>query len=135
MQKSDTMVKVWNRNKFDYSEIYNGKMVEIKAHGFVEMEYEQANRFMGKISPIKKDKHGIPLPSSYKKLEMDPEDKRKAELCLRNETEEKLKKTFVCFKCSKEFSTKTRLLAHVKENHMDDLADETTRDEVEDMEA
>lgn len=78
----DTQVKLYNRNKYDYSEIFNGVHIHIPASGHVVMDYEQANRFMGKMPAIKKDKHGNQLPETYKWLEMDIEDKRRAELAL-----------------------------------------------------
>jgi len=106
MAKSDTIVKVWNRNKYEYRELFKGKEIVIAAGKFVEMDYEQAISFLGKMCPIKKDKHGVCLPDSFKKLEIDQDDKRKAELSLRDEAEERSKKTFVCMKCMKEFTSK-----------------------------
>jgi hypothetical protein len=133
MQQLDgTQVKLWNRNTHPYSEIFNGKLIEIPANEYVVMDYEEANRFMGKWCPIKKDKGGTPLPSSYKMLAIDPKDKSRAEAFLRNESEVKAKKTFVCHCCGEEFEKKKALIDHVKKKHMNDLADEKTREELED---
>jgi len=70
------------------------------------------------------DKGGIQVPSSYKWLEMDTDDKRRAELNLRNESEEKSSKVFVCMACNKEFSSKKSLINHSKEKHSDILLEE-----------
>ena len=134
MKLEGTQVKLWNRNKFDYSELYRGEQINIKAGGYVVMDYEQANRFMGTMTAVKKNKGGVPMPESFKRLEMDADDKRRAELYLRDETDQKAKKTFVCFKCNEEFKSKAALLVHVKDEHMDDLADRKTREQVEEME-
>jgi len=131
---SDTMVRVFNRNRFDYEEMYNGTLIKIKAGGFVTMDYEQATRFMGKMIPMIKDKGGIQKPESYKWLEMDQDDKRKAESSLRNEAEEKAQKTFVCMKCNKEFTTKAALIKHAKEKHLDDMVESKTKEDIEETE-
>lgn len=132
-----TQVKVLNKNSHPYSEVFNGKIIEIPANGHVLMDYEDANRFMGKWCPIKKDKGGTPLPSSYKMLAIDPDDRARAEAFLRNDIDTKAKgqKTFVCHCCGDEFEKKKALIAHIKKRHMDQLVDDKTREELEDLDS
>ena len=132
-----TQVKLLNKNSYPYTEVFNGKIIEIPANGHIVMDYEEANRFMGKWCPIKKDKGGTPLPSSYKMLAIDPEDRARAEAFLRNESDIKSKnqKTFVCHCCSEEFEKKKHLISHIKKKHMDQIVDEKTREEIEDMDS
>jgi len=120
----DLTVKLWNRNKLDHNEKWRDKDISIPAGGYIKMDYDEANRFMGQMFTPKFDKGGIQVPSSYKWLEMDTDDKRRAELNLRNESEEKSSKVFVCMACSKEFSSKKSLINHSKEKHSDILLEE-----------
>ena len=113
----DMTVKVHNRNKFDYTEKFRDKDIFIPAGGNVMMDYDEANRFLGQYVTPKKGKDGVHLPSSFKRLEIDKEDRRRVELVLRNESEDKSKRVFVCMACGKEFGSKSSLLAHSKEKH------------------
>ncbi len=45
--------------------------------------------------------------------------------------EEKSSKSFVCFRCGKEFKSKKVLMKHVKNSHEDELVDEDTRAELD----
>lgn len=112
----DSIVKVYNRNDHDYSEKFNGKEIYIKAKSFVKMDYEEANRFMGMLPQFKRLKDGQQDPVSFKWLEMDKDDRKRVELALRNESEEKAKKVFVCHACGKEFDDKKSLSKHAKEH-------------------
>lgn len=124
------MVKIYNRNQYDYQEKYRDKMVMIPSGGFIEMDYEEANRFLGKMPEFKRLKDGQQDPRSYKWLEMDKDDRRRVEMALRNEADEKSKKVFVCHACKKEFEDKKELLKHVKKEHMSQL-EEKAREELE----
>jgi hypothetical protein len=134
MKLGELQVKLYNRNTYDYNEVFRGEPIHIKAGGYIVIDYEKANLFMGTMCSVKKDKGGKALPESFKKLEMDKEDRRRVELFLRDEKEEKARKTFVCHKCNEEFRSKASLVEHVKDEHLDDLADRKTREEVEEME-
>lgn len=113
----DTNVKVYNRNSFDHVEKFKGGIVTIKANSFIEMDYEEANLFLGQMFPPKFDKNGLQKKESFKRLEIDQADKKKAELHLRNEKDEKAKRIFVCMACGEEFKSKKELLKHCDENH------------------
>jgi hypothetical protein len=124
----DMMVKVHNRNKFEHREKFRGKEIVIPAGGYLSMDYDEANRFLGQMFSPKYDKGGVQTAQSYKWLEVDKEDRRKVELSLRNETEEKSKRVFVCMACGKEFQSKSALSSHAKEKH----AEIMVKDEDED---
>lgn len=132
LKNMDFSVKVYNRNKFDHKELFQGKDVLILAGKHVVMEYDDAHKFLGQMFNIKLDKGGQQDPRSFKWLEMDKEDKRRCELLLRNESEEKAKKVFVCHSCGDEFKDKKTLLKHIKDEHLDDLVDEDAKEQLED---
>jgi uncharacterized C2H2 Zn-finger protein len=98
------------------------------------MDYDAAQSFLGQFTPVVRMKDGTSDPRFLKKLEIDKDDARRCELVLRNEQEEKAEKVFVCQACMKEFSSKKSLLKHVKDNHMESVADKKSRDEIEDTE-
>lgn len=114
---SDFMVKVYNKGEFDYSEKFRGREIFIKANGFVKMDYEEAHLFMGQMQSFRRKKDGTQDPRTFKKLIMDHDDRRRVELLLRNESEEKSKKIFVCMACKKEFTSKKDLIKHSQEEH------------------
>jgi hypothetical protein len=118
---SDFLVKIWNKNEYDYTEKFRGKEIYIKSGGHHKMDYEEAHLFLGQMPEFKRRKDGTQDPRSFKKLLMDHEDRRRVELILRNEKEEKSKKVFCCMACGKEFNTKAQLLAHSKEEHSEIL--------------
>jgi hypothetical protein len=124
----DSVVKIYNRNEHDYVEKFQGKELFIKAKGFIKMDYEEANRFMGQLPQFKRMKDGHQDPVSYKWLEMDKDDRRRVELGLRNESEEKAKKVFVCHACGKEFDDKKTLLKHAKEHESMLVKDESDKE-------
>jgi hypothetical protein len=115
----DSQVKVHNKNDYDYSEKFQGNEIHIKSKGYIKMDYEEANRFLGKMPDFKRLKDGTQDPRSYKWLEMDKDDRKRVEMSLRNETEEKAKRIFVCMACKKEFDSKAALIRHSKDEHSD----------------
>lgn len=116
-------VKVWNRNKYEYSEMFAGKEIVIPAGKHITMDYEQAQIFLGRMGKFIRTKDGQQDPKSFKWLEVDKDDKRRVELSLRNEQDEKIKKVFVCHMCGEEFSSRKSLLAHSTKEHADDLVE------------
>jgi len=124
----DSMVKLHNRNEYDYTELFRSQPIFIKAKGFIKMDYEDANRFLGQMPEFKRLKDGTQDPRSFKWLEMDKEDRRRVELALRNESEEKSKRIFVCHACGKEFDDKKALSKHAKEHESMMVKDESDKE-------
>ena len=131
----ETTVKVWNRNTYDYSEEFRGKKITIPASDFIEMAYDEAVLFLGSFTPIVRKGDGTFDPRSFKKLEIDKDDKAaiRAERMHSMDADEK-EKVFVCHACAKEFLTKTGLEKHIKSKHMSDMADKEAMKELHDRE-
>jgi len=125
-------VKVWNRGPHEYREEFKGEKIKIKPGGYVEMDYYEAEQFLGTFRPIFKDKSDRQDKRSYKCLEIDPDDKKRYLDHANNNTG--VEKAFVCHMCSKEFLTKKGLLRHIKSKHAQDMVDEEARDELLDNE-
>jgi uncharacterized C2H2 Zn-finger protein len=126
--------KVYNKGTFDHKEMFQGKEIIVPAGKHIMMDYDAAQSFLGQFTPVVRMKDGTSDPRFLKKLEIDKDDARRCELVLRNDQEEKAEKVFVCQACMKEFSSKKSLLKHVKDNHMESVADKKSRDEIEDEE-
>ena len=124
----DTTVRIHNRNKFEHKEMYQGRTIIIPANDCIKLDYEEAQRFLGQMFTPKFDKGGVQVAQSFKWLEMDQADKKRAEAVLRNE-EDKSEKVFVCMACSKEFATKKSLIAHSKKEHSDSLVGDPEKDD------
>ena len=129
----NTVVRVHNKNDHPYKELFKEQWIIIPPKKAVEMDYEDAIKFLGQMIPIKKMKDGRQDPTSYKWLEMDGEDRIRAEAFIRGEVEAKSDKVFVCMKCNKEFKHKKALLNHIKEKHYEDLADDESKEIIDDM--
>jgi len=129
----DLNCKLYNRNGFDHKEMFQGKEIMIHANSHIVMDYDAAQSFLGQFTPVVTRKDGTTDPKFHKRLEIDKDDARRCEMSLRNELEEKSTKVFVCQQCMKEFSSKSSLLKHVKNNHMGQIADKDSREEVEDL--
>ena len=64
-------VRVWNDNRYPYSETFKGQKIEIPPKGFIKMDYEEAIEFKGTYCPIHRDGDGQPLPTSYKMIRVE----------------------------------------------------------------
>jgi hypothetical protein len=128
-------VKVWNRNSFDHKEKFKGSIIEIPAHKFIEMDYDEAVLFRGQFFNPQFGKDMVQKPESYKWIEIDPEDRAKV---LKERAsdggESDVEKIFPCHVCAKEFRTKNGLLKHIKDKHQDIMVDKDARDELLDNE-
>ena len=128
-------VIIRNLNKYDYSELFKGQMIQIPAGGFIEMEYFEAHQFLGKMNNIVKDKDGNIDPRSYKYLAVDEESKKQALDELNNAgSSEERKEVYICHACAKDFRTKNGLLKHIKDKHSHLIVDKDARDELLDDE-
>ena len=107
------LVKVWNENRFPFSQFFRERTVTIPAGGFVEMEEDEAWDFHGSYSPVKRDGDNQPLAESFKMLRIETPPKAAPK-----------KPSFMCHKCSVEFPSAVALENHIDARHLDDLVDE-----------
>lgn len=61
-----TLVKVWNRSKYDWKERFKGEEIKIPAGSFIEMEYLDGVEFAGQFSGLPPSDH--PKPEMFHKL-------------------------------------------------------------------
>lgn len=66
------MVKVWNKNEFDYKEKFRDQHIHIPAGKYILMEAEEAHIFKGTFSPIIVDGDGNKIPEGFKMLRIEP---------------------------------------------------------------
>lgn len=64
-------VKVWNDNKYDYTESFRGKDYKIPAGQFVEMEFDEAHAFQCSFSKIIRDADGNHDPRGFKMIRLE----------------------------------------------------------------
>ena len=111
-------VKVWNRNHYPFSQEFEGENLYIPAGHFIIMDFEKAHKFKGTYSPIELDAGGVPLPKSYKKIEI--EQIGEAELPKINQHR--------CQACGFIGLDKKDLDDHINEKHIYDLVDNKERE-------
>lgn len=112
-------VKVWNDNVHDFSQVFKGDRITIKAGEYIEMDYWEAKSFLGKGSPILRDAAGVPRPESFKKL--------------RIEGKPSAFETVQAFKCHADgtlHATKEALDEYVRAKFSDRIAEESVREEI-----
>lgn len=105
--------QVWNKHPlgFTHKEKFRDETIEIKAGGYVLMDYEDAVQFRGQFMPMKKDGMGQPDPKFFKCIELKQHD----------ESAEPEKKKFVSMMDGREFQTQAELDAYVKSNFADQV--------------
>lgn len=136
MSLPNTLVKVWNRNTFDFKQKFKDDDIFIPAGKSIEMDYFEANDFLGKFHSILIRKDGTQDPRTFKMLEIDKEDLKR----YRDERdghagkEDENKTSWKCPVCSKDFITQKGLLTHIKGKHQDAMVDKEARDELLDRE-
>jgi hypothetical protein len=65
------LVKVHNNNVHPYKEEFRGRMIEIPANDFIEMDEDEADYFLQAFVFPKKDSQGRPDPLYFKKLKIE----------------------------------------------------------------
>lgn len=112
-------VKVWNDNTYPYSEQFRGEPIHIPSKSWIEMELYDAHQFIGQMPPnIKCDASGKQMAESYKMLRIENLGGAKAP-----------QTKFICMQDGREFQTQTALDEYIRENHMDSIVDEKSKDE------
>lgn len=61
--------RVWNDDSKPYREMFKEQLIEIPSKGFVEMDFFEANLFMGQFTPIRKNGLGDELTCKRLRLE------------------------------------------------------------------
>ncbi len=115
------LVKVWNKNKFDYNEKFREKQISIKANGFILMDRDEAEVFQGTYAGRMKTGDGQDDPRGFKMIEID---------YLGYDADEPVVSTaFVCHADGKTFQSKAELDAHETQ-----YKDRIVKDEVAEQE-
>lgn len=65
------LAKVWNRNSYDFTQVYKGEKIHIPAGKFIEMEYFEAKAFASYPSPMKKNGQGVDDPAYFKMIDIE----------------------------------------------------------------
>lgn len=116
------MVRVYNDNVHPYSEKFNGQNINIPPKGFIEMDFYDANLFLGTMpGNLEVDASGIQKPTSYKMLRIQKE--------WSSEPQTEVKK-YICHACNKDLLTKSAYESHIEEFHLDDFADKETKEAI-----
>ena len=137
MALPNTIVKVWNRNSYDFKQMFKDSEIFIPATKHIEMDYFEAVDFLGKYHPIVMRKDGTQDPRSYKKLEIDKSDLKRyidERDGQAKDEDDSAKSSWKCPVCTKDFKTQKGLLTHIKANHQDAMVDKEARDELSDRE-
>lgn len=112
-------VKVWNDNKYPFKQRYQDRDINIAPGKFVMMEHDDAHQFLCMFHPIKMNADGRPDEQTRKALRIDtghnPLPPAKAP-------------EHICHCCGYKAPSATSLDAHVKELHIEQLADDEERD-------
>ncbi len=112
------LVKVHNDNYnektgkgYPFTQNYRGRHITIEAGKYIEMEYDDAEDFLGLISPIVLDANDNPKPESYKQLRIEKPSNFLGHVGGK----------FQCHVCSFNAPNMKSLQAHCDANHMEDL--------------
>ncbi len=114
------LVKVWNKNVHPFTQKLNEKTYTIPAQEYIELDEEEADRLVKAYSPIKVDYDGNALPISYKMLEVDKDDLKKAREKRENRTRTG---NYVCQACGYVAANKWELNGHSLDQHKDIFED------------
>lgn len=112
-------VKVWNNNVHDYREKFRERDLLIKAKGFIVMDRDEAEVFIGSYAGRMKTGDGQDDPRGFKMLKVDYEGIDIPEPA----------EAFVCHADGKTFQTKAEL-----DSHEEQYKDRIVKDEVAEQE-
>lgn len=65
------LVKVWNDNKYQHTEMFKGDKIHIPAGGFIEMDWFEAMEFRGQFTGIKLLGDDTPDPEGFKMIRVE----------------------------------------------------------------
>lgn len=113
--------KVWNDSNAVWKENFKGDILEIPAHGSIDMEFYDAHEFKSQFYPVRVTGDGGPDERDFKRIRVEayPEEKGK--------TDEK--PTHICQACAYGAMSREDLEAHIDERHLDTLEDKSLADD------
>ena len=117
-------MRIWNDNTVAYKEEFGDKMVTILPGKFVDMEADEAVRFMGTYTAIQLDGMGNQKVESMKKLRreiIEPLFDDGSGNYLQKKTP--ASDEFKCTVCGKECMDQEHLDGHINAQHLDDMVD------------
>lgn len=121
--------KVYNTHPdgLTHREKFRDDMIEIKAGGFILMDYEDAVIFKGQYFPMRMDAMGQPDRTTFKCIKLEPEHA--------GEVQAQTSKTYVCHIDGREFSTKEELQAYTsaKYSELETVKDAAIDKQIEDQ--
>lgn len=104
-------VKVWNENKYDYTEQFRDQLIKIPAGKHIMMEEGEAKLFRGSFKAPELDGNGLPTPSSFKRIRIErmSDEVEAAPEAASN----------ICQACRYEAASGKDLLEHIAASHAD----------------
>jgi hypothetical protein len=115
------IVRVWNKNVHTFEQEFEGRLITVPAGRFVEMDVDEARRFVGKYYPMEFDGGGRQKPHSFKMLVIDTHGAKETP---RREPIQKYK----CVGCGFIATDEKTLNAHIDDKHLNDMADADERE-------
>lgn len=109
-------VKVWNDNIHPYKEKFQDRLIEIPAGQSIEMDVDEAKRFLSKCNGVLKDGDGQPDPRGFKRLRIETKAGQAAPAAKST--------VYVSHLDGREFATKKEL-----EQHLEQFKDRVVTDE------
>lgn len=114
------LVRVWNDNIHPFKQEVNGKIYAVPAKECIEIEEDEADMLVKRISPIILDGNDVPKPESYKMLRIDADDIKRNRNALHNRMRAG---TYLCQACGFVAANKDELDGHSLNEHKDQLDD------------
>lgn len=111
-----SLVKVWNDNKYPFSDTFKGDKITIGPGEHIEMDWDDAVEFRGQFYPPEFDGSGNQKAQSFKMIRVEgkPPHYESAK--------------WTCAACGQGFANKQGLDDHVDMFHLDELEDQKIAD-------
>lgn len=113
-------VRVWNDNVHPFKQEIHEKVYSIPAKECIELEEDEADVLIKRISPVLLDGNDQPKPESYKMLRIDKDDLHKNRMLAQNKGRSG---TYVCQACGYVAANKWELSGHAQDMHEDQFED------------
>lgn len=107
-------VKVWNDNILPFTQKFKDEQINIPSKGFIKMQWDDAQQFLGTYFQPEYDGTGQQKPESYKMLRIEGKPPH-----LQNVHTET-----VCAACGDKFASESDLNSHIDRHHLDEMEDQ-----------